>query len=69
MAKGLSCRLFYQAPSQSVNAQGGVALVAVVHGVHGLDGVEVADDVGSAERLARMNRLAVDLLAGLPKAS
>jgi hypothetical protein len=42
-------RLFYQAPSRSVNAEGGVALVAVAGGAHGIDGVEVPDHDGGAE--------------------
>jgi len=63
--KNLSCRLFYQAPPRCVNAQGRVALVAVVDGVHFTDGVEVAEDVGGGRgtRAIRNRRSIVGLPA------
>src|SRR5207247_7123987 len=54
--------IFHQPPSRLVGDQRRVTLVAVVHLVHLFDGVEVADDVGRAEGLAGLDRLAVDLL-------
>src|SRR5687767_2482058 len=53
---------FHEPPAVLVCAQGGMPLVAVVNGVHLVDVVEVAHDVCCAERLARLDRLAVDFL-------
>src|SRR5262245_49378945 len=54
--------LLHEPPPAVVRGKGGVALVAVVHLVHLLDRVEVADDVGGAEGVARLHLLAVNLL-------
>src|SRR5262245_11870992 len=61
-AGGFHPALLHQPPARGVRGEPGVALVAIVHLVHLVDRVEVADDVRRAERLAGLDRFAVDLL-------
>src|SRR5262245_9095953 len=53
--------LFRQPPAGGIGNEAGVPFVAVVDGVHVFDRIEVAHDVGRAERLAGLYRFAVDL--------
>src|SRR5262245_48860223 len=53
--------LLQQSPAGLIDSQRRVAFVAVVDLVHFFDRIEVTDDEGGAERLARLDRLAVVL--------
>src|SRR4051794_4506379 len=51
-----------ESPTLVIGFQSGEALVRVVDGVHLVDRIEVADDEGRRERLARLDRAFAEFL-------